>query len=135
MLVCFLGLDKTQLDPCGSLNFNPMLMFSMRTTPLCCSIQAQLQDATLASAAVMGMAGEMLSTPFGALTAGFLASQLSLLSSRFLSVSPLVALRSYTFGARGGCIPISTRTVGASTPPTPNPAPLRSPPSPSYDPG
>uniref|UniRef100_H9H1H4 Ammonium transporter AmtB-like domain-containing protein n=1 Tax=Meleagris gallopavo TaxID=9103 RepID=H9H1H4_MELGA len=46
---------------------------------------AQLQDATLASAAVMGMAGEMLSTPFGALTAGFLASQLSLLSSRFLS--------------------------------------------------
>uniref|UniRef100_A0A8C9F669 Rh family B glycoprotein (gene/pseudogene) n=1 Tax=Pavo cristatus TaxID=9049 RepID=A0A8C9F669_PAVCR len=46
---------------------------------------AQLQDATLASAAVMGMAGEMLSTPFGALTAGFLASQFSLLSSRFLS--------------------------------------------------
>ncbi|OXB70098.1 UNVERIFIED_CONTAM: hypothetical protein H355_010940 [Colinus virginianus] len=46
---------------------------------------AQLQDATLASAAVMGMAGEMLSTPFGALTAGFLASQLSLLGSRFLS--------------------------------------------------
>ncbi|XP_031462149.1 ammonium transporter Rh type B isoform X3 [Phasianus colchicus] len=47
---------------------------------------AQLQDATLASAAVMGMAGEMLSTPFGALTAGFLASQLSLLGSRFLSL-------------------------------------------------
>lgn len=92
MLVCFHGSDKTQLDPNGSPNLSPMLMFSMRTTPLCCSIQAQLQDATLASAAVMGMAGEMLSTPFGALTAGFLASQLSLLSSRFLSVSPLLAL-------------------------------------------
>jgi len=92
MLVCFHGLDKTQLDLNGSPNLSPVLMFSMRTTPLCCSVQAQLQDATLASTAVMGMAGEMLSTPFGALTAGFLASQLSLLSSRFLSVSPLLAL-------------------------------------------
>ncbi|NXL87653.1 RHBGB protein, partial [Alectura lathami] len=46
---------------------------------------AQLQDATLAGAAVMGMAGEMLPTPFGALTAGFLASQISLLGSRFLT--------------------------------------------------
>ncbi|NXK55386.1 RHBGB protein, partial [Chauna torquata] len=46
---------------------------------------AQIQDATLASGAVMGMAGEMLLTPFGALVAGFLASQASLLGFRFLT--------------------------------------------------
>uniref|UniRef100_A0A8B9BNU3 Rh family B glycoprotein n=1 Tax=Anser brachyrhynchus TaxID=132585 RepID=A0A8B9BNU3_9AVES len=46
---------------------------------------AQIQDAALVGAAVMGMAGEMLLTPFGALVAGFLASHLSLLGSRFLS--------------------------------------------------
>ncbi|NXI63866.1 RHBGB protein, partial [Anseranas semipalmata] len=46
---------------------------------------AQIQDATLAGAAVMGMAGEMLLTPFGALVAGFLASQVSLLGFRFLT--------------------------------------------------
>ncbi|XP_030324480.1 ammonium transporter Rh type B [Calypte anna] len=44
----------------------------------------QLQDATLASVAMMGMAGEMLVTPFGALTAGFLAGLVPLLGSRFL---------------------------------------------------
>ncbi|NXU78054.1 RHBGA protein, partial [Oreotrochilus melanogaster] len=45
----------------------------------------QLQDATLASVAMMGMAGEMLVTPFGALTAGFLAGLVPLLGSRFLT--------------------------------------------------
>ncbi|KFU84334.1 Ammonium transporter Rh type B, partial [Chaetura pelagica] len=44
----------------------------------------QLQDATLAGAAVMGMAGEMLVTPFGALTAGFLAGLIPPLGFRFL---------------------------------------------------
>uniref|UniRef100_A0A8C3BG58 Rh family B glycoprotein n=1 Tax=Cairina moschata TaxID=8855 RepID=A0A8C3BG58_CAIMO len=52
---------------------------------------AQLQDAALVGAAVMGMAGEMLLTPFGALVAGFLASHLSLLGSRFLS--PILSSR------------------------------------------
>ncbi|NXC45606.1 RHBG protein, partial [Penelope pileata] len=52
---------------------------------------AQLQDATLAGAAVMGMAAEMLPTPFGALVAGFLGSQLSLLGSRFLA--PILSSR------------------------------------------
>ncbi|XP_009987243.1 PREDICTED: LOW QUALITY PROTEIN: ammonium transporter Rh type B-like, partial [Tauraco erythrolophus] len=45
----------------------------------------QIQDATLAGAAVMGMAGEMLVTPFGALIAGFLAGLISLLGFRFLT--------------------------------------------------
>ncbi|NWU72593.1 RHBGB protein, partial [Pterocles burchelli] len=45
----------------------------------------QIQDAALASAAVMGMAGEMLVTPFGALAAGFLAGLISSLGFRFLT--------------------------------------------------
>ncbi|KAM9264337.1 LOW QUALITY PROTEIN: ammonium transporter Rh type B [Morus bassanus] len=45
----------------------------------------QIQDATLASAAVMGMAGEMLVTPFGALSAGFLAGLIPPLGFRFLT--------------------------------------------------
>ncbi|NXG61638.1 RHBGB protein, partial [Hemiprocne comata] len=45
----------------------------------------QIQDATLASAAMMGMAGEMLVTPFGALTAGFLAGLIPPLGFRFLT--------------------------------------------------
>uniref|UniRef100_A0A8C3NE10 Uncharacterized protein n=1 Tax=Geospiza parvula TaxID=87175 RepID=A0A8C3NE10_GEOPR len=39
--------------------------------------QVQIQDATLAAMAVMGMAGEMLLTPFGALIAGFLVGLIS----------------------------------------------------------
>ncbi|NWX10816.1 RHBGB protein, partial [Caloenas nicobarica] len=45
----------------------------------------QIQDAALASTAVMGMPGEMLVTPFGALVAGFLAGLISLLGFRFLT--------------------------------------------------
>ncbi|NXC21224.1 RHBGB protein, partial [Corythaeola cristata] len=45
----------------------------------------QIQDAALAGAAVMGMAGEMLVTPFGALIAGFLAGLISSLGFRFLT--------------------------------------------------
>ncbi|XP_010191193.1 PREDICTED: ammonium transporter Rh type B-like, partial [Mesitornis unicolor] len=45
----------------------------------------QLQDAALASAAVMGMAAEMLVAPFGALGAGFLAGLISSLGFRFLT--------------------------------------------------
>ncbi|XP_054038734.1 ammonium transporter Rh type B [Rissa tridactyla] len=45
----------------------------------------QIQDATLAGAAVMGMAGEMLVTPFGALIAGFLAGLIPPLGFRFLT--------------------------------------------------
>ncbi|NWW02823.1 RHBGB protein, partial [Oreocharis arfaki] len=45
----------------------------------------QIQDATLAGMAVMGMAGEMLVTPFGALIAGFLAGLISLLGFRFFT--------------------------------------------------
>ncbi|NWS21273.1 RHBGA protein, partial [Pachyramphus minor] len=45
----------------------------------------QIQDATLAGAAVMGMAGEMLVTPFGALIAGFLAGLICPLAFRFLT--------------------------------------------------
>ncbi|NXQ93984.1 RHBGB protein, partial [Sagittarius serpentarius] len=45
----------------------------------------QIQDATLAGVAVMGMAGEMLVTPFGALAAGFLAGLIPQLGFRFLT--------------------------------------------------
>uniref|UniRef100_A0A8C6JAC2 Uncharacterized protein n=1 Tax=Melopsittacus undulatus TaxID=13146 RepID=A0A8C6JAC2_MELUD len=45
----------------------------------------QIQDATVAGAAVMGMAGEMLVTPFGALIAGFLAGLIPPLGFRFLT--------------------------------------------------
>ncbi|KAM6309228.1 LOW QUALITY PROTEIN: ammonium transporter Rh type B [Podargus strigoides] len=45
----------------------------------------QIQDATLAGTAVMGMAGEMLVTPFGALIAGFLAGLIPPLGFRFLT--------------------------------------------------
>ncbi|NXS24617.1 RHBGB protein, partial [Mystacornis crossleyi] len=45
----------------------------------------QIQDATLAGMAVMGMAGEMLVTPFGALIAGFLAGLISPLGFRFFT--------------------------------------------------
>ncbi|KAM6112568.1 LOW QUALITY PROTEIN: ammonium transporter Rh type B [Phoenicopterus ruber ruber] len=45
----------------------------------------QIQDAALASVAVMGMAGDMLVTPFGALVAGFLAGLISSLGFRFLT--------------------------------------------------
>ncbi|XP_074931195.1 ammonium transporter Rh type B isoform X6 [Phalacrocorax aristotelis] len=45
----------------------------------------QIQDATLASVAMMGMAGEMLVTPFGALSAGFLAGLIPPLGFRFLT--------------------------------------------------
>ncbi|XP_054662467.1 ammonium transporter Rh type B isoform X1 [Grus americana] len=45
----------------------------------------QIQDATLASVAMMGMAGEMLVTPFGALIAGFLAGLIPPLGFRFLT--------------------------------------------------
>ncbi|KAM6365039.1 ammonium transporter Rh type B isoform 3-T3 [Pluvialis apricaria] len=45
----------------------------------------QIQDATLAGVAVMGMAGEMLVTPFGALAAGFLAGLIPPLGFRFLT--------------------------------------------------
>ncbi|NXC58063.1 RHBGB protein, partial [Aleadryas rufinucha] len=45
----------------------------------------QIQDATLAGMAVMGMAGEMLVTPFGALISGFLAGLISSLGFRFFT--------------------------------------------------
>ncbi|NWZ45084.1 RHBGB protein, partial [Brachypodius atriceps] len=45
----------------------------------------QIQDATLAGMAVMGMAGEMLVTPFGALIAGFLVGLISSLGFRFFT--------------------------------------------------
>uniref|UniRef100_A0A8C3N701 Uncharacterized protein n=1 Tax=Geospiza parvula TaxID=87175 RepID=A0A8C3N701_GEOPR len=45
----------------------------------------QIQDATLAAMAVMGMAGEMLLTPFGALIAGFLVGLISPLGFRFFT--------------------------------------------------
>ncbi|XP_064494467.1 ammonium transporter Rh type B [Pseudopipra pipra] len=45
----------------------------------------QIQDATLAGAAVMGMAGEMLVTPFGALITGFLAGLICPLGFRFFT--------------------------------------------------
>ncbi|NWS42950.1 RHBG protein, partial [Probosciger aterrimus] len=45
----------------------------------------QIQDAAVAGAAVMGMAGEMLVTPFGALIAGFLAGLIPPLGFRFLT--------------------------------------------------
>ncbi|NXP55991.1 RHBG protein, partial [Heliornis fulica] len=45
----------------------------------------QIQDATLAGVAMMGMAGEMLVTPFGALIAGFLAGLIPPLGFRFLT--------------------------------------------------
>uniref|UniRef100_A0A8C5U1Z8 Rh family B glycoprotein n=1 Tax=Malurus cyaneus samueli TaxID=2593467 RepID=A0A8C5U1Z8_9PASS len=51
--------------------------------------QVLIQDATLAGMAVMGMAGEMLVTPFGALITGFLAGLISLLGFRFFTVSQL----------------------------------------------
>ncbi|NXA43453.1 RHBGB protein, partial [Eudromia elegans] len=44
----------------------------------------QVQDAAVAGAITMGMAGEMLLAPFGALVAGFLAGLIPPLSSRFL---------------------------------------------------
>uniref|UniRef100_A0A8C5J8E2 Rh family B glycoprotein (gene/pseudogene) n=1 Tax=Junco hyemalis TaxID=40217 RepID=A0A8C5J8E2_JUNHY len=47
--------------------------------------QVQLQDATLAAMAVMGMAGEMLLTPFGALIAGFLVGLITPLGFRFFT--------------------------------------------------
>ncbi|XP_009957076.1 PREDICTED: ammonium transporter Rh type B-like [Leptosomus discolor] len=45
----------------------------------------QIQDATLAGAAMIGMAGEMLVTPFGALIAGFLAGLIPPLGFSFLT--------------------------------------------------
>ncbi|XP_039558111.1 ammonium transporter Rh type B isoform X2 [Passer montanus] len=45
----------------------------------------QIQDATLAGMAVMGMAGEMLVAPFGALIAGFLVGLISPLGFRFFT--------------------------------------------------
>ncbi|XP_068030973.1 ammonium transporter Rh type B isoform X1 [Anomalospiza imberbis] len=45
----------------------------------------QIQDATLAGLAMMGMAGEMLVTPFGALIAGFLVGLISPLGFRFFT--------------------------------------------------
>ncbi|NWR41154.1 RHBGB protein, partial [Regulus satrapa] len=45
----------------------------------------RIQDAALAAMAVMGMAGEMLATPFGALIAGFLVGLISPLGFRFLT--------------------------------------------------
>ncbi|XP_063276527.1 ammonium transporter Rh type B isoform X1 [Prinia subflava] len=45
----------------------------------------QIQDATLAGMAVMGMAGEMLVTPFGALIAGFLVGLISPLGFKFFT--------------------------------------------------
>ncbi|XP_052652563.1 ammonium transporter Rh type B [Harpia harpyja] len=45
----------------------------------------QIQDATLAGVAMMGMAGEMMVTPFGALVAGFLAGLIPPLGFRFLT--------------------------------------------------
>ncbi|XP_025968614.2 ammonium transporter Rh type B isoform X1 [Dromaius novaehollandiae] len=46
---------------------------------------SQVQDAAVAGVAVMGMAGEMLLAPFGALIAGFLAGLISPLGFRFLT--------------------------------------------------
>ncbi|NXT55420.1 RHBGA protein, partial [Pluvianellus socialis] len=45
----------------------------------------QIQDATLAGIAMMGTAGEMLVTPFGALIAGFLSGLIPPLGFRFLT--------------------------------------------------
>ncbi|NXR57624.1 RHBGB protein, partial [Rhadina sibilatrix] len=45
----------------------------------------QIQGATLAGMAVMGMAGEMLLTPFGTLSAGFLVGLISQLGLRFFT--------------------------------------------------
>ncbi|NXQ46195.1 RHBGB protein, partial [Catharus fuscescens] len=45
----------------------------------------QIQDATLAGMAVMGMAGEMLVTPFGALIAGFLVGLISPLGLQLIT--------------------------------------------------
>ncbi|NWH37436.1 RHBG protein, partial [Chloropsis hardwickii] len=51
----------------------------------------QIQDATLAGIAMMGMAGEMLVTPFGALIAGLLVGLISPLGFRFFT--PLLRSR------------------------------------------
>ncbi|NXG69851.1 RHBGB protein, partial [Baryphthengus martii] len=59
----------------------------------------QIQDATLAGVAVMGMAGEMLVTPFGALIAGFLAGLIPPLGFRFLT--PILRSRLKTQDACG----------------------------------
>ncbi|XP_035746562.1 ammonium transporter Rh type B-A, partial [Egretta garzetta] len=59
----------------------------------------QIQDAALAGAAVMGMAGEMLVAPFGALIAGFLAGLIPPLGFRFLT--PILCSRLKTQDACG----------------------------------
>ncbi|XP_065516070.1 ammonium transporter Rh type B isoform X2 [Lathamus discolor] len=67
---------------------SPSLMSSTIHSPAHILLhQVQIQDATMAGAAVMGMAGEMLVTPFGALIAGVLAGLIPPLGFRFLTVS------------------------------------------------
>ncbi|XP_065516072.1 ammonium transporter Rh type B isoform X4 [Lathamus discolor] len=65
---------------------SPSLMSSTIHSPAHILLhQVQIQDATMAGAAVMGMAGEMLVTPFGALIAGVLAGLIPPLGFRFLT--------------------------------------------------
>ncbi|NXX76716.1 RHBGB protein, partial [Urocolius indicus] len=59
----------------------------------------QIQDAALAGTAMMGMAGEMLLTPFGALAAGFLAGLIPPLGFRFLT--PVLSSRLKTWDTCG----------------------------------
>lgn len=63
--------------------------------------------------ATMGMAGEMLVTPFGALIAGFLVGLISPLGFRFFTVSPLGTAEGA--GARSGDVPPNLQTRGCST--------------------
>lgn len=48
--------------------------------------QVHIQNAVLAGGVVVGTAGEMMLTPFGALAAGFLAGTVSTLGYKFFTV-------------------------------------------------
>lgn len=48
--------------------------------------QVHIQNAALAGGVVVGTAGEMMLTPFGALAAGFLAGTVSTLGYKFFTV-------------------------------------------------
>ncbi|NXN14004.1 RHBG protein, partial [Indicator maculatus] len=71
------------LNACFSLAAGTVATFVL--CPVLCQGSPLGMDATLASMALMGMSGEMLPTPFGALTGGFLAGLLPPLGFRFLT--------------------------------------------------
>lgn len=101
--------------------------------------QVQIQDATLAGLAVMGMAGEMLVTPFGALIAGFLVGLISPLGFRFFTVSHLGTAKDTDPGQGTICSQTCKHSAAAQPPgqPTPSPVPAlpSALPSPFYTPG